>query len=35
MPTVASETPAPSIAYRLHAAELITTLRTDERQGLG
>ena len=35
MPTVASETPEPSIAYRLHASELIATLRTDERQGLG
>jgi magnesium-transporting ATPase (P-type) len=33
--TVASETPEPSIAYRLHANELIATLRTDERQGLG
>ena len=36
MPTVARETPEPSIAYRLHANELIATLlRTDERQGLG
>ena len=35
MPTVASETPEPSSAYRLHASELIATLRTDERQGLG
>ena len=35
MPTVASDTPASSIAYRLHAADLIATLRTDERQGLG
>lgn len=35
MPTVTSETPEPSIAYRLHASELIATLRTDERQGLG
>ena len=34
MPTVAGETPEPSIAYRLHASELIATLRTDERQGL-
>jgi hypothetical protein len=34
MPTVASETPAPNIAYRLHAAELIAALRTDERRGL-
>jgi len=35
MPTVASQTPEPSIAYRLPASELIATLRTDERQGLG
>jgi hypothetical protein len=35
VPTAASETPEPSIAYRLHASELIATLRTDERQGLG
>jgi cation transport ATPase-like protein len=35
VPTVASETPELSIAYRLHASELISTLRTDERQGLG
>ncbi len=34
MPTVASETPDPSIAYRLHASELIATLRTDDRRGL-
>ena len=34
MPTVAGETPEPSIAYRLHASELIATLRTDERRGL-
>ena len=33
MPTVASETPEPSIVYRLHASELIATLRTDQRQG--
>jgi hypothetical protein len=32
MPTVASETPEPSIAHRLHASELIAALRTDERQ---
>jgi Ca2+-transporting ATPase len=35
MPIVVSETPEPSIAYRLDASELIATLRTDERQGLG
>jgi hypothetical protein len=35
MPTVASETPAPGIAYWLHASELIATLRTDERQRPG
>ncbi len=29
------ETPEPSIAYRLHASELVATFRTDERQGLG
>ena len=34
MPTVASETPEPGMAYRLHASELIATLRTDERRGL-
>ena len=34
MPTVASETPEPSMAYRLHASELIATLRSDERSGL-
>ncbi len=34
MPTVASETPEPSIAYRLHVSELIARLRTDERRGL-
>jgi P-type Ca2+ transporter type 2C len=34
VPTVASETPEPSSAYRLHASELIATLRTDARQGL-
>jgi P-type Ca2+ transporter type 2C len=32
--TVASEPPGPSIAYRLHARELISQLRTDERVGL-
>jgi hypothetical protein len=35
VPTVASETPEPSIAYRMHAGELIAALRTDERRGLG
>jgi Ca2+-transporting ATPase len=35
VPTVASDTPGPRIAYRLPASELIATLRTDERQGLG
>ena len=35
VPTVASETPEPSRAYRQHASELIATLRTDERRGLG
>ena len=34
MPIVASETPEPSMAYRLHASELIVTLRSDERRGL-
>ena len=34
MPTVASETPELTTAYRLHAGELIATLRTDERRGL-
>ena len=34
MPTVASETPELATAYRLHAGELIATLRTDERRGL-
>jgi Ca2+-transporting ATPase len=34
MPTVASETPAPSVAYRLHVSELIAILRTDGRRGL-
>ena len=34
MPTVASETPEPSIAYQLRATELITALGTDERRGL-
>jgi Ca2+-transporting ATPase len=34
VPTVASETPEPSIAYRLHVSELIARLRTDERRGL-
>ena len=35
MPTLASDTPAPDVAYRLHAAELIASLRTDRRQKLG
>src|SRR5262249_35637834 len=34
VPAVARETLEPSIAYRLHASELIATLRTDARQGL-
>src|SRR5262245_31869268 len=34
MPTVTSETPAPNIAYRLPAVELIAKLRTDEQRGL-
>jgi Ca2+-transporting ATPase len=34
VPTVASETPQPSIAYQLRASELITALGTDERRGL-
>jgi P-type Ca2+ transporter type 2C len=34
VPTVASETPELATAYRLHAGELIATLRTDERRGL-
>ena len=34
MPTVASETPELTTAYRLHARELVATLRTDERRGL-
>jgi P-type Ca2+ transporter type 2C len=32
---VASETPEPNIAYRLHASQLIATLRTHEGRGLG
>ena len=34
MTTVASETPELTAAYRLHASELVATLRTDERRGL-
>ena len=34
MPTVASATPELTSAYRLHASELVATLRTDERRGL-
>jgi hypothetical protein len=34
VPTVASETPEPSIAYRPHVSELIAKLRTDEQRGL-
>jgi hypothetical protein len=35
VPAAASETPELSTAHRLHASELIATLRTDARQGLG
>jgi len=35
VPTVASVTPETSVAYRLHPSELVATLRTAERQGLG
>jgi P-type Ca2+ transporter type 2C len=34
VPSVASEAPEPSQAYRLNASELIARLRTDERGGL-
>ena len=34
MPTVASEAPEPSMAYRLHASELVAKLGTNEQSGL-
>jgi Ca2+-transporting ATPase len=34
VPTVASDTPEPSIAYRLRASEVIAALGTDEQRGL-
>ena len=34
MPTVASEAPEPSMAYRLRASELVATLGTNEQSGL-
>ena len=34
MPTATSETPEPSIAYRLEAGELVARLGTDDRRGL-
>ena len=34
MPTVASEAPGPSMAYRLHARELVARLGTNEQSGL-
>ena len=34
MPTVASEAPEPSMAYRLHASELVARLGTNEQSGL-
>ena len=34
MPTVASEAPEPSMAYRLHASELVARLGTNEHNGL-
>ena len=34
MPTVASEAPGPSMAYRLHARELVAKLGTNEQSGL-
>ena len=34
MPTVASEAPEPSMAYRLHASELVARLGTNAQSGL-
>ena len=34
MPPVANEAPEPSMAYRLHASEVVGRLGTDERRGL-
>ncbi len=34
MPTAASDTPEPGIAYRQHTSELVAGLRTDGRRGL-
>jgi hypothetical protein len=35
VPSVASETPDASIAYRRHVDDLIASLETDEHQGFG